>query len=52
MVPDAVPERKLLIELITSYLGKIISPCVKEHGVYETLGALYRKRLAGTYFSV
>ena len=44
--------RKLLIKLVTSYLGKIISSWIEEHGIDETLCTVYRKRLTRSYLLV
>ena len=48
LVSDAVAQRQLLIEFISSDFGQIISTGVKKHGAYQALGALHAQGLAGT----
>ncbi len=52
LVPDAVPEGQLLVELISAHLGQVISAGVEEHGVDQALRALHAQRLPGTDFLV
>ena len=52
LVSYTVTEHKLLIELISSDFGKIVSSRIKEHGIDEAFRALNRQRLARTYLLV
>ena len=47
LIPDPVAHGQLLVELISAYLGQVISAGVEEHGVDQALRALHAQRLAG-----
>ena len=45
---DTVLKHQLFIEFVTSYLGEVITPCVKKHAGDQAFRAVHRKRLART----